>query len=148
MTAEHLSPRINFITLGVSNIATARTFYEKLGLVAHASSNDNVTFFDVNGTVLSLFGHDALANDANLPADAPAQFRGVSLAWNGTSEAEVDRIFAHAKACGAKVVKEPHKVFWGGYSGYFADPDGHLWEVAHNPFISLGSEGRVILPET
>ncbi|MFT3671857.1 VOC family protein [Aestuariivirga sp.] len=140
------SPRINFITLGVRDLAVSKDFYQRLGLVPHGMSNDNVAFFDVNGTVLSLFGHDALVADATLAADPPPRFRGVSLAWNGTSDAEVDAIIAHARACGATIVKEPHKVFWGGYSGYFSDPDGHLWEVAHNPFITFDSDGHVILP--
>jgi uncharacterized protein len=145
---EKPKTRINFITLGVRDIAASRAFYERLGLIAHASGNDKVAFFDVNGTVLALYGHDALAADAELPADPPPRFRGMSIAWNGSSDAEVDAIMAHAKACGATVIKAPHKVFWGGYSGYFADPDGHLWEVAHNPFIKIDGNNHVELPDT
>ena len=102
-----------------------------------------MAFFDANGVVLALFGHDALAEDAHLDAGAAPAFRGVCLAWNAASEAEVDAILAHALACGARSVKPPQKVFWGGYSGYFADPDGHLWEVAYNPFFPLSPEGRI-----
>lgn len=141
-----MKPRINLVTLGVADLAAARLFYQRLGLVASPAGNDDVAFFDANGIVLGLFGHEALAHDANLPAQPPPAFRGVSLAWNAASEAEVDAIIAHAVACGARLVKSPHKVFWGGYSGYFADPDGHLWEVAFNPFFPLDGEGRIALP--
>lgn len=147
MTQPH-APRLNFVTLGVRDLAVSRSFYERLGLTPHTMGNDSVAFFDINGTVLALFGHDNLAADAGLAPTVPPAFRGVSLAWNATSDSEADAIFAHALACGALAVKQPHKVFWGGYSGYFADPDGHLWEVAHNPFITIDSNGHVILPAT
>jgi catechol 2,3-dioxygenase-like lactoylglutathione lyase family enzyme len=141
-----MRPRINFVTLGVAGMARARSFYERLGLVPSKASNAEVTFFDVNGTVLSLFGHDALAGDAGMaPAPAPA-FRGMALAWNAASEAEADAILAHAEKSGGRIVKKAQKVFWGGYSGYFADPDGHLWEVAYNPFFPLDENGRIKLP--
>ena len=141
-----MTPRINFVTLGVADIARARGFYERLGLKASSASNESVTFFDVNGVVLGLFGHDALAEDAHIEATAAPAFRGVGLAWNANSEAEADAIAAHAVACGGKLVKPPQKVFWGGYSGYFSDLDGHLWEVAYNPFFPLNDQGRVTLP--
>jgi uncharacterized protein len=141
-----MTPRINLVTLGVASIARARDFYEKLGLTASSASNESVTFFDANGIVLALFGYHALADDAHLEASPPQPYRGISLAWNAASDAEVDAITAHAVSCGATLVKKPVKVFWGGYSGYFSDPDGHLWEVAHNPFFPLSPEGRVQLP--
>lgn len=141
-----MTPRINFVTLGVVDVARAKAFYEKLGLKASSAGNESVAFFDVNGVVLALFGHEALAEDAGLTADPPQHFRGMSLAWNAASDAEADAIYAHALACGATPVKPMHKVFWGGYSGYFADPDGHLWEVDHNPFMPFTPEGRIILP--
>ena len=141
-----MKPRINLVTLGVADVATARAFYQRLGLTASSAGNDDVAFFDANGIVLGLFGHDALAQDANLGAHPRPAFRGVSLAWNAADAAEVDAIIAHAVACGASLVKAPHEVFWGGYSGYFADPDGHLWEVAFNPFFPLSPEGRIDLP--
>jgi len=141
-----MKPRINFVTLGVADMARARAFYERLGLAASKASNPEVTFFDVNGTVLALFGHGSLAEDAGMaPAPAPA-FRGMALAWNTASEAEADRILAHAEKAGGRLVKKARKVFWGGYSGYFADPDGHLWEVAYNPFFPLDENGRIKLP--
>jgi len=141
-----MAPRINLVTLGVTDMARSRAFYEKLGFVASPASNADVTFFDANGIVFGLFGHDALAEDAHVTAGAVPAFRGVSLAWNAESEARVDAIMDHALACGAKLSKPAQKVFWGGYSGYFADPDGHLWEVAYNPFFPLDENGRIKLP--
>ncbi len=141
-----MTPRINFVTLGVADIARSRGFYERLGLKASSASNESVAFFDVNGVVLALFGHEALAEDAHIEAIPAPAYRGASVAWNANSEAEADQIFAHAIACGATSIKIPEKVFWGGYSGYFADPDNHLWEVAYNPFFPISSEGRVQLP--
>ena len=141
-----MRPRINLITLGVTDMARSRAFYERLGLAASSASNADVTFFDANGIVLGLFGHGALAEDAHVPANAAPSFRGVTLAWNADSEDTVDAIMAHAAEAGARIVKPAEKVFWGGYSGYFADPDGHLWEVAHNPFFPLDAEGRIRLP--
>ncbi len=141
-----MKPRINFITLGVRDLAVSKSFYERLGLTAHAMGNENVAFFDVNGTVLALFGHDAMADDANVARQIAPAFRGVSIAWNAPSDADADAVFSHALACGATTVKPAHKVFWGGYSGYFADPDGHLWEVAHNPFVKIDGDDRIRLP--
>lgn len=141
-----MKPRINLVTLGVADIAASRAFYERLGFVASSASNPHVAFFDANGVALGLFGHDALAEDAHLNPSATPAFRGVSLAWNAASEAEVDKILAHAVASGADLLKPAQKVFWGGYSGYFADPDGHLWEVAYNSFFPLTAEGRLTLP--
>lgn len=139
-------PRIHLITLGVASIARSRAFYERLGLKASGTSNDNVTFFDVNGVVLALYGHGALAADAGLTAGEAPGFRGVTLAWNSASEAEADAVMAQALGAGARLVKPMQKAFWGGYSGYFADPDGHLWEVAYNPFFPFDEGQRLILP--
>jgi uncharacterized protein len=141
-----VKPRINFVTLGVVDMVAMRAFYERLGLVASSASNPDVTFFDANGIVLALFGYHALAKDAGVEPGAVPEFRGVGVAWNSGSEDEVDRIMAHAKASGGTIKKEAHKVFWGGYSGYFADPEGHLWEVAFNPFMPIDADGHVQLP--
>lgn len=141
-----MKPRLNFVTLGVSDVAHAKAFYKKLGLSEHAMSNEHVGFFDINGVVLGVFGHDALAHDAKQEPEPPPKFRGVSLAWNAESPAEVDAILKHAVAAGATLVKAAEKVFWGGYSGYFADPDGHLWEVAHNPYVEITKDGHISLP--
>jgi catechol 2,3-dioxygenase-like lactoylglutathione lyase family enzyme len=137
--------RLNLVTLGVDDVARSRRFYEALGLAASAASQDSVAFFDAGGVVLALFGRAALAEDATVPNSAPG-FSGVALAHNVGSEAEVDRRLAQAVQCGAKLVKTGQRVFWGGYSGYFADPDGHLWEVAYNPAWPLDAEGRPQLP--
>jgi hypothetical protein len=141
-----MPPRITLVTLGVADVSRARGFYERLGLTASSAGDESVAFFDVNGVVLALFGHDALAEDASLPPSPPPSFRGMSLAWNVASEAEADQVMAHAEACGARIVKPAQKVFWGGYSGYFADPDGHLWEVAYNPYFPFDAQGRIVLP--
>lgn len=138
-------PRISIVTLGVGDMVKSRKFYEDLGWEAAKASTDNVTFFKGRGIVLGLYSHDDLAKDAGIEIAGAAGFKGVSLAYNSSSEEEVDASFAHALACGAKSVKQPEKVFWGGYSGYFADPDGHLWEVAYNPFAPLDENGHMKL---
>ncbi|MBI2394898.1 MAG: VOC family protein [Deltaproteobacteria bacterium] len=140
-----MEPRISVVTLGVQDVGRARAFYERLGWVAAASSNEHVAFFDLGGVVLSLFGRTALADDAGVSAGG-AGFSGVALAHNVRDRAAVDRTLAEAKAAGATIVKPAVETFWGGYAGYFSDPDGHLWEIAHNPFWTLDEHGRVKLP--
>lgn len=140
-----MQPRLNFVTLGVADVARARAFYEKLGFRASSASNPSVTFFDAGGVVLALFGRGALAEDSKVADSAPG-FSGVAIAHNVASEAEVDAALREAVAAGAKLLKPGQKAFWGGYSGYFADPDGHVWEVAFNPFFPLDAAGRVQLP--
>lgn len=142
-----LEPRISIVTLGVSDMKRSRAFYEALGWKAGSASNENVTFFQGRGVLLGLYGHDALAADAGVAAGSQPEFRGTSLAYNCRDTDEVDAAFAHALSCGAKSVKRPQKVFWGGYSGYFADPDGHLWEVAHNPFAGMDENGHLVMEE-
>lgn len=125
------------ITLGVRDLSASIEFYEKgLGL-PRIESEPAVAFFNLNGSWLGLYGWDALAEDAEV-SNVGSGFRGVSLAHNLKSEAAVDALMAQALAAGATLVKKPQKVFWGGYSGYFADPDGHLWEVAYNPHLWVG----------
>lgn len=141
-----LAPRITLVTLGVADVAASTAFYRRLGWKLSSASNDHVSFFDLDGAKLGLFGRQALADDAHVENAAPA-FSGVTLAINYNSEAEVDEAYAHALACGAREAKRPEKVFWGGYSGYFADPDGHLWELAFNPYMPLGEDGQMMLPE-
>jgi uncharacterized protein len=142
--AMPFEPRLSIITLGVADMPRARTFYERLGYTAGVASNANVTFFQAGGMILALYGRSALAEDAHVP-EAPAGFSGVTIAYNCRSEAEVDAMIAHAVTCGGTLRNAAQKVFWGGYSGYFADPDGHLWEVAHNPFFPLDAQGRIAL---
>lgn len=138
--------RINLVTLGVADVAKSTEFYTALGWTPAAGSPPEITFVQLGPTVLGLFGHDDLADDAHLARSAAPSFRGTSLAINLESEAAVDAAMATARAAGATVVKDPEKVFWGGYSGYFTDPDGHLWELAHNPYWTLNSDGTVTLP--
>jgi len=139
-------PRITMITLGVADVAASTAFYEKLGFRKSSASQEAVSFFKLKGTMLGLFGRADLAEDAGVEDTGPG-FSGVTLAHNLASEAEVDEAFAHALACGATAVKTPEKVFWGGYSGYFADPDGHLWEIAYNPFSPNDADGVMQLPD-
>jgi uncharacterized protein len=138
-------PRITLITLGVSDMPRARAFYEALGFTAAPASQASVTFFQMGGMVLSLYGRAALAEDAQVADSAPG-FAAVTIGYNCRSEAEVDAAIHHAVASGATLKKAAQKVFWGGYSGYIADPDGHLWEVAYNPFLPLDADGRATLP--
>lgn len=141
-----MTPRINLVTLGVADMKLERAFYERLGFKASSASNPHVTFFEANGVVLGLFGHQSLAEDAHVKPSEPPPFRGVTLAWNVASEAEAGAVMAHAEACGATILKPAQKVFWGGYCGYFADPEGHIWEVAHNPFFPLNASNHISLP--
>jgi predicted lactoylglutathione lyase len=140
-----IEPRISIVTLGVSDMKRARRFYERLGWQAASSSNENVTFFNMGGVIFGLYGSEALAEDAQVEF-AETAYRGVSIAHNCDSEQRVNEVMKIAEAAGAKITKQPQKVFWGGYSGYFADPDGHLWEVAYNPFFPLDDAGRITAP--
>ena len=151
-----MQPRASIITLGVADVAKARRFYEALGFKASAASQASITFFDAGGIVLALYGRAALAEDAHVAAVAPTapegfsgatqSFSGVTIAHNCRNEAEVDAVLAGAVTAGATLQKPAQKVFWGGYSGYFADPDGHLWEVAYNPHFAFDAAGRLRLP--
>lgn len=132
-----MKPRISMVTLGVRDLAEAIRFYEDGLGFPRMESPPEVAFFTLNGTWLGLYGREALADDAKVPAEG-AGFEGFTLAHNVESEEEVDGVIAQAVAAGAILVKSPRKVFWGGYSGYFKDPDGHLWEVAHNPLFWVG----------
>lgn len=126
---------ISIVTLGVEDLATSTAFYVALGWADTKASQESVTFLQGHSIVLGLYGRSALAEDIGID-DQSSGFRGVTLAINLPSEKAVDAFFDHAISCGATASKQPQKVFWGGYSGYFADPDGHFWEVAHNPFFS------------
>jgi len=139
-----MEPRLSLVTLGVSDVRRSRVFYEALGFKAGRASEESVTFFPAGGVVLALFGRSALAEDATV-ADSKPGFSGVALAHNARSEGDVDKALKEAVAAGAKLIKPAGKTFWGGYAGYFADPDGHLWEVAHNPYFGFDAEGRIVL---
>ncbi len=140
------SLRLSIVTLGVADVGRAAAFYETLGLERGSPSGDAVVFFDMNGVILALYGRAALAEDAGtLPAGHG--FAGVTLAWNLPDRASVDAALAAAEAAGGRIAVAAREVFWGGYSGYFADLDGHLWEVAHNPFFPTDAAGVTRLPE-
>ncbi len=141
-----MQPRINVITLGVKDIARSRKFYEKLGWKASSISTEGFAVFQLGGVILFLYPEKSLAEDANLSGTAVPGFRGISLSYNTSSKEDVDQVIMHAVEAGGKLQKRAQDVFWGGYSGYFADPDGHLWEVAWNPHWKIKSDGTVQLP--
>ena len=133
-----MKPKIGIITLGVRDFARSLAFYrDGLGFPTHNFKDDEgIVFFKLEGSWLALYPRDKLAEDATVPDDGKG-FSGITLAHNEPSPEAVDKAFAEAIKAGATAVKQPQKVFWGGYSGYFSDPDGYLWEVAHNPFTDL-----------
>jgi catechol 2,3-dioxygenase-like lactoylglutathione lyase family enzyme len=142
-----IAARLSLVTLGVSDVLASERFYTALGWRVVVSDGDDFRVFDLAGAYLALFPTPALAEDAGLPVPADSgDFRGVSCAVNLESEAEVDAAFEVAAAAGARIIKPPHKAFWGGYTGYFADPDGHAWEVAYNPGWPIGEDGRPAIP--
>lgn len=141
--------RLSIVTLGVSDLAVSTAFYESLGWRQSASSEDTITFFQMQGSVLGLYEHRALADDAKVPAepfvDGVRGFRGVTLALNVDSVEAVDAVFTEWVAAGATPMVEPHTAFWGGHSSYVADPDGHLWELAFNPYSEFDEAGNLVL---
>jgi uncharacterized protein len=137
-------PRISLVTLGVDDLARARAFYEALGLVPAAASQGDVVFYQLNGMALALFPRPLLAEDAGVPADGSG-FKGITLAQNHVSPEAVDAAMARAVDAGGRLVRPAEPVYWGGYRGYVADPDGHLWEFAHNPFFPLDAAGNMSL---
>ncbi len=142
MLVVRMKPRMSMITLGVDDLVRATAFYEKgLGFPRHGD-DESVTSFALNGTWLGLYDRLALAEDAQVSADGSG-FNSFAIAHNVSSESEVLRVFKQAIDAGATVVKEPVKAFWGGFSGYFKDPDGHLWEIAFNPYTWIGPDDEV-----
>jgi catechol 2,3-dioxygenase-like lactoylglutathione lyase family enzyme len=140
-----MNQHLHIITLGVRDLEASRKFYaETVGWKLSAASNEGIAFFQTSGVVLALFPREELAKDAMTDPEGNG-FAGFTLAHNARSEAEVDEIIADLKSKGVKIVKEPQKVFWGGYSAYFADPDGNRWEVAYNPFFALDENGNLKL---
>ncbi len=136
--------RISIVTLGVSNLSAATEFYKALGWENSAMSQDNISFMKGSNIVLGLYGKEALAEDIGVE-DVPKGFSAISLAINMATREEVDAFAALVKSAGGRIVKEPQEVFWGGYSGYFSDPDGHYWEIAHNPFVGFDGNGNLDL---
>ena len=135
---------LHIVTLGVNDLEASRKFYvETLGWKL-SRPQEGIVFFQAGGVVLALFPREELAKDAQIPADGDGLAR-FTLAYNAQSEAEVDEIISDLKAKGVRILKEPQKVFWGGYSSYFADPDGNCWEVAYNPFFPFDEQGNLNL---
>lgn len=142
---SHADQRVTLITLGVEDLERARGFYARLGW-RPVDEAPGVTFYQLRGQLLGLFGRADLAKDQGRPG-VELGVGAVTLAQNFPDEAAVDAAYAAALAAGAQALKAPEKVFWGGYSGYYADPEGHVWEVAHNPFWALDDQLGVTLPE-
>lgn len=136
-----MEQRLSLVTLGVGDLASARAFYARLGWREAAASNAHIAFFDLGGFALALYARVDLAADVGVAATGVG-FRGVTLAHNVAAPAAVDATLTAAVAAGGRLVKPAGTTAWGGYSGYFADPDAHLWEVAHNPFAALDDAGR------
>jgi catechol 2,3-dioxygenase-like lactoylglutathione lyase family enzyme len=136
--------RLSLVTLGVSDLGRARRFYEALGWQSGADADDDVVFFRAGGTVLALWGRAELAEDSGV--EDGGGWGGVTLAHNVRSPEEVDAVMAEAERAGATITRAAGPTFWGGYSGAFTDPDGHAWEVAHNPHWNLAADGSVVLP--
>jgi len=141
-----MEQRVSIVTLGVENLERSRQFYERLGWRASAASSEGIAFFQAGGIALALYPRTELAKDANM-SDEAQQFRGFTLAYNTRSRQEVDSTLAEAQKAGAKLIKPAQEAFWGGYSGYFSDPEGFLWEVAWNPFFPITEDGSIRLPE-
>jgi predicted lactoylglutathione lyase len=137
--------RVSMITLGVSDVTASTAFYEALGLTKSGASQKDVTFFQAGPCVLGLFGRDALAEDGNA-GELWSGNGGFSVSHNVPSKEAVDAMIARAQEIGANILKTPQDVFWGGYHGYFADPDGHIWEIAYNPFFPVNERGEIELP--
>lgn len=138
--------RVTLITLGVADLDRARAYYARLGWVEHGASQPGVAFYQMHGAALALFGRVDLAADQGR-SGADLGTGAITLAQNFGTEAEVDGAYDQALAAGAEGLKRPERVFWGGYSGYVADPDGHVWEYAVNPFWPLAEDGSLTLPE-
>ena len=139
-----MEQRISLVTLGVADVARAKAFYEGLGW--RGQEVEETVFFQAGGLALVLWGADRLAADAGLPPAAGGRPSGVVLAHNVRSRAEVDDVVAAAEHAGASVTRQPSETFYGGYAGCFTDPDGHAWEVAHNPGFALAEDGSLVLP--
>jgi predicted lactoylglutathione lyase len=138
-----MDQRLSLITLGVSDLARSRAFYEALGWHTNAAPNDDVAFFQAGCMVVALWSREALAEDSAV--DDPGGWGGITLAYNTRTPAEVDAVIEEARTAGGAITREPAETFWGGYSGVFCDPDGHPWEVAHNPRWTIEDDGAVTI---
>ncbi|MBK7454961.1 MAG: VOC family protein [Anaerolineales bacterium] len=140
-----MNQHLHIVTLGVRDFKKSVEFYSKiLGWKPSSNTNDDIAFFQAGGVVLAVYPREKLAEDA-MTSPEFSGFSGITLAYNARSEAEVNEIIGDLKSKGVKIVKEPQKVFWGGYSSYFADPDDYHWEVAYNPFFAFDESGNLEL---
>ena len=139
-----MEQRVSLVTLGVRDLGRARAFYEALGWHTNAGPDDDVVFFQAGGMVLALWDRALLAEDSGV--EDGGGYGGITLAHNVRAPEEVDAIAAAAEAAGGTITRAPAETFWGGYSGAFADPEGHPWEIAHNPRWEIGADGSVTLP--
>lgn len=144
-----MEARVSLITLGVADLGRAREFYEDgLGWRASGEGSGKIVFFQLGGIILSLYGRDDLAADANLAAgETGTGFGDIALAHNLRAREDVDQVLSEAERAGARILKPAQDTFWGGYSGYFADPDGHVWEAAWNPGFAITEDGATLLPD-
>jgi catechol 2,3-dioxygenase-like lactoylglutathione lyase family enzyme len=138
--------RVHLVTLGVDHVERTARFYEALGMRRHMKGAEGVAFFDAGGVVLSIYGREALAKDSAV-GELPRGSGSATLAFNVSSEEVVKQVLDAAENAGGEILKNGYRVFWGGYIGYFADPEGHIWEVAHNPDFKFDERGLIVLPE-
>jgi predicted lactoylglutathione lyase len=141
-----MEQRVSIVTLGVAGLKRSTEFYERLGWRRSMAKAEGVVFFQAGGMALALFPRPELAKDANIDPEGRG-FNGVSLAYNARNRAEVDSVLEEAEAAGAKLLKPAQVAFWGGYSGYFSDLDGFLWEVAWNPSFPMAEDGSIRVPD-
>lgn len=140
-----VAARISIVTLGVDNVARSKAFYEALGWEVAGAAGDEICWFRTADSYLGLFDRESLARDAGLRSEPTAEFGGITLAINVESEEVADGALEAAVEAGGRVLKPAERADWGGYSGYFADPDGHPWEVAYNPGFPIGADGRITI---
>jgi hypothetical protein len=138
-----MEQRVSLVTLGVADLGRARAFYEALGWTSGAAPADDVVFFQAGCMIVALWGRDQLAEDTGV--EDSGGWGGITLAYNTRSPQEVDAVLEEARAAGGTVLREGGETFWGGYNGAFADPEGHAWEVAHNPHWTLRADGSISL---
>lgn len=141
-------PGLHLVTLGVADLPQAAAFYTAFGFERRGKAHEDVAFFEAGNLILSLYPSQALARDAEVTdLDVAGAFRGITLACNSASEAEVDTLMARAASLGARILRPAQPIFWGGYMGYFADRDGHVWEIAYNPYFPFDAAGRLVVPD-
>lgn len=140
-----MEQRVSLVTLGVADVHRARAFYERLGW--QGQEVEETVLFQAGGIAVALWARDKLARDCGVAGGQTSDFSGVALAHNVRSDAEVDEVIEAAEAAGATITRPPAKTFYGGYAGVFADPDGHLWEIAHNPGFPLAEDGSITVPD-